>query len=110
MSFIHLFSYIAGTVDRQGNAVILWVEGQSEHSEKMSDVEAAELILYYASLRNRWISKKITYSTVLTVLGIDSSHTIKYIGTYTEVIIWVINIHNHLYYIINELLVAFLGS
>ncbi|KAE9534884.1 hypothetical protein AGLY_008176, partial [Aphis glycines] len=41
-------------VDRQGNAVILWVEGQSEHnSETMSDVNAAELILYYASLRNR---------------------------------------------------------
>lgn len=43
---------IVGAVDRQGNAVILWVEGQSSH-DKMSDVNAAELILYYASLRNR---------------------------------------------------------
>ncbi|XP_060877232.1 puratrophin-1-like isoform X2 [Metopolophium dirhodum] len=43
-----------GAVDRQGNAVILWVEGQSGHSsETISDVNAAELILYYASLRNR---------------------------------------------------------
>lgn len=45
---------VTGAVDRQGNAVILWVEGQSGHnSETMSDVNAAELILYYASLRNR---------------------------------------------------------
>ncbi|XP_025409795.1 rho guanine nucleotide exchange factor 40-like isoform X2 [Sipha flava] len=43
-----------GAVDRQGNALILWVEAQSgTHSDKLSDVNAAELILYYASLRNR---------------------------------------------------------
>ncbi|XP_050525448.1 puratrophin-1-like isoform X2 [Daktulosphaira vitifoliae] len=43
-----------GVTDKQGNAVILWTEGQlGLRSETlMSDVSAAELILYYASLRN----------------------------------------------------------
>ncbi|XP_060843323.1 puratrophin-1-like isoform X1 [Rhopalosiphum padi] len=72
-----------GAVDRQGNAVILWVEGQSEHSsETMSDVNAAELILYYASLRNR-----NERNSSVTILVHENSYTsIEFVDCVLELI------------------------
>ncbi|VVC32644.1 Hypothetical protein CINCED_3A025235 [Cinara cedri] len=62
-----------GAVDREGNAVILWVEGQQQSARRpdpISKIDAAELILYYASLRNR-----NERNSSLTVLVHENSRT-----------------------------------
>ncbi|XP_050423665.1 rho guanine nucleotide exchange factor 40-like isoform X2 [Adelges cooleyi] len=61
-----------GTTDRQGNAVVLWTEGQTglRSETSTSDVSMAELILYYASLRNR-----NDRNSSLTILVHESSCT-----------------------------------